>query len=442
MKTRLREILSSNDILTKLAARAKNTPVSAPVSLDIPLPESDDWLSFLPANQHFWYRAQPHRGEYRLALGHAVQIASAGPNRFAAMENAWRGLCEHWQASAQAKAFAGFAFADESDSPFPNCLLALPSLLLTRTCGGTTLTLTAISGRLDEASESWGSLLCSPAPTSPPEIRPIAQSPLAEQAWQTRINAALRDIASGRIKKVVLSRQSKWLATQPVSPACLLQRLNAQQAGSVIFAYGNGRQTFLGATPERLLRLNGQRIEVDALAGTAWPGSPQLDIAKNIQEQAVVVDAVYQALTACCINSPEISSPEERAAGELRHLRSCIVGQVRDDLGLFDLIRQIHPTPAVGGYPTAQALAWLAAHREKRSAWYSGGFGELQPNGDAEFSVALRSALLDGTQIELQAGAGIVAGSDAQQEWAEIEAKFGTLQKVLMSTPYDFNRAA
>jgi isochorismate synthase EntC len=100
-------------------------------------------------------------------------------------------------------------------------------------------------------------------------------------------------------------------------------------------------------------------------------------------------------------------------------------------LTIFDLLRAVHPTPAVGGFPTAAALDWLAAHGERRSGWYSGGFGSVRPNGDGEFSVALRSALIEGSRLELQAGAGIVAGSDPAQELAETEAKFGTLLAAL-----------
>ena len=79
----------------------------------------------------------------------------------------------------------------------------------------------------------------------------------------------------------------------------------------------------------------------------------------------------------------------------------------------------------------AAAQAWLAEHHEQRSGWYSGGFGLLTPDGDGEFSVALRSALLAGNTAEVQAGAGIVAGSDAQHELAETNAKLGTVLAAL-----------
>lgn len=103
----------------------------------------------------------------------------------------------------------------------------------------------------------------------------------------------------------------------------------------------------------------------------------------------------------------------------------------------FELVRALHPTPAIGGFPPHAAQAWLAAHGEQRAGWYSGGLGILTPDGNGEFSVALRSALISGQTAELQAGAGIVDGSDPQLELAETEAKLGTLLAALSphSTP-------
>jgi len=115
----------------------------------------------------------------------------------------------------------------------------------------------------------------------------------------------------------------------------------------------------------------------------------------------------------------------------LRHLRSRVTASVRPGTTLFELIRSLHPTPAIGGFPILAAQDWLAAHDEQRHGWYSGGIGLLDAAGNGEFSVALRSALLYGNTAELQAGAGVVAGSDAAHELAETNAKFGTLLAAL-----------
>lgn len=402
------------------------------LSLRIELPLTpNDWLHLVSSRHPWWYRARPERGEFRLGIGHALQVASSGNNRFAALDNAFNGLRHDWRRNGPGLAFCGFAFAADNDAPLPNSLLAIPAILLECVDGFCSLTLSTPRCRLAQSLAEWSSWLTTTLPDNTGKILPVASTPLAEQAWMARVVAALRDIGSGQIDKVVLSRSLQVESTTAFSAAAVLARLVHTQADSVIYAYGNGRQTFLGATPERLVGKHGKQIRVDALAGTAWPGSMALADGKNRHEQSLVVRAVVDALTPLCNAPPQVDEPTEHAAGLLRHWRSLVSGIAHDKASLFDFVRALHPTPAVGGYPGAAAQAWLAAHGERRSAWYSGGFGLLDADGNGEFSVALRCALLDGNKAELQAGAGIVPGSDPQQELAETAAKLGTLLAAL-----------
>lgn len=424
--------LASPETARRMGELAAGAPASAPLSLRLELPAvATDWLHLLPTGQPWWYRARPEHGEFRLGIGHALQVASAGSNRFAALDNAFAGLCRDWRRNGPALAFAGFAFADDNAAPLPNALLAIPALLLECIDGHCSLTLSSPAGNLAQALAAWPGWLAGAPAMQAAAPRPPRPEPLAEQAWMARVVAALRDIAGGRLAKVVLTRCRRIEGRAPFSPSAILAALNAQQAGSVVYAHGNGRQTFLGATPERLIGKRGREIRVDALAGTAWPGSPALADDKNRHEQSLVVRAVIDALAPCCEGPPQVGRAEEHPAGILRHWRSRISGIARADSSLFDLVRALHPTPAVGGFPSVAARDWLAAHDERRHGWYSGGFGILTPDGDGEFSVALRSALLDGKQATLQAGAGIVAGSNPEQELAETEAKLATLLDAL-----------
>ncbi|MBP5986489.1 MAG: chorismate-binding protein [Azonexus sp.] len=432
----LRRQLTAPETLSRLQALAASAPDSAPVSLHLPLGRCDtDWLDLLPAHQPHWYRARPDRCEYRLAIGHALHVATAGTHRFAALDNAYAGFCRHWRHNGPALAFAGFAFDAASNAPLPNALLSIPAILLHCIDGDCSVTLSAPAGRLAQATAEWLPMLASPPATGAPQLLPGRPEPLNDRAWIARVNAALRDIAAGRVAKVVLSRSRKLQASGPFAPATILGRLIAQQPGGVIYAHGNGQQTFLGASPERLVRLRGAHIDVDALAGTAWPGSLALSESKNRHEQSLVVRAICDAIAPLCEAPPHVGAIEEHPAGLLAHWRSRISAEARPGTRLFDVVRALHPTPAVGGYPAAAALDWLAAHGEQRSGWYSGGFGVLTPAGDGEFSVALRSALIDGNSAELQAGAGIVAGSDPRHELAETEAKLGTLLAALAPGP-------
>lgn len=425
--------LHSPDTAAAFAALAAGLPATTPISLPLPLaPTAQDWLNQLPTHGPWWYYARPVRGECMLGIGHAFQWSSAGPHRLAALAHAFAGMRRHWPGGKDARAFCGFAFSSETGDPvLPNALLAVPALLLIRHDGYCRAVLTAPADALTATLRELDIALASQQSTHLTGVLRPTDETLADQAWLARVGAALRDIDAGRLAKVVLARRRQLRSPQPVTAAAVLSRLVAQQPDSVVYGHGHDRLAFVGATPERLVRLQGRQATADALAGTAWPGSPSLEIGKNRHEQSLVIDAVMAALARHSNTSPVLAATCARSAGRLSHLRNKISVDVAPGCNIFDLMASLHPTPAVGGWPGAAARNWLQAHGEVRSAWYSGGFGWLDGNGDGDIAVALRSALIDGERIELQAGAGIVTGSHAPTELAETEAKFGTLLDAL-----------
>jgi salicylate biosynthesis isochorismate synthase len=432
----LRRRFADPALPARLQALAGGAPASAPVSLTVELaPGATDWLTALPASGPFWYQARPAHTLFRLGIGHALQVGSAGPHRFAALDNAFAGLAGAWRHNAPPLAFCGFAFDEQNQAPLANALLAIPAILLEARQGRCRAILSTTTEKIPQAVAGWQRLLADPARQADYRLLPAKEHTLADRAWIARVRAALRDIGNGQVDKIVLARSRHLEADAPIPAGRLLGALIEQQPDAMIYACGNGQGTFLGATPERLVRLAGRRLEADALAGTAWPGSLALDAPKNRHEQALVTQAIVAALAKCCVAPPHPGPVEIHAAGQISHLRSQISGITAPGITIFDLVRALHPTPAVGGFPGAAAANWLARHGEARSGWYSGGFGILDANGDGEFNVALRSALIDGRHIELHAGAGIVAGSDPQHELAETEAKIGTLLAALHAAP-------
>ena len=424
--------LGDPSLPARLQALAADAPAAAPLSLSIELGRgATDWLAALPASGTFWYQAQPAHGLYRLGLGHALQVGSSGPNRFAALDNAFAGLAGAWRHNAPALAFCGFAFDEHNQAPLPNALLAIPAILLESQRGDCRAILSTTAGKIAQATDGWQKLLAAPSPATGFRLLPGHPHTLADRAWIARVRAALRDIGGGQVDKIVLARSRQLNADAPIPPGHLLAALIEQQPEAMIYAFGNGQSTFLGATPERLVSLAGRHLEADALAGTAWPGSLALGAPKNRHEQALVTEAIVAALAKCCVAAPRSGPVEIHEAGSVSHLRSRISGIAQPGVTLFDLVRTLHPTPAVGGFPGAAAASWLATHGELRNGWYSGGFGALDVNGNGEFHVALRSAMIDSQRIELHAGAGIVAGSDPQHELAETEAKIATLLAAL-----------
>jgi isochorismate synthase len=432
----LRRRLADPALPARLQVLAGGAPASAPLSLTVELaPGITDWLAALPASGPFWYQARPAQELFRLGIGHALHVGSAGPNRFAALDNAFAGLAGAWRHNAPPLAFCGFAFDEQNQTPLANALLAIPAIVLEAYQGRCRAILSTTAEKIPQAVAGWQKLLASPARHANYRLLPARAHALPDRAWIARVRAALRDIDSGQVDKIVLARSHHLEADAPIPASRLLGALIEQQPDAMIYACGNGPNTFLGATPERLVRLAGRQLEADALAGTAWLGSLALDAPKNRHEQALVTQAIVAALAQCCVALPRPGPVGIHAAGQISHLRSRITGIIAPGITIFDLIRALHPTPAVGGFPGAAAASWLARHGEARSGWYSGGFGTLGADGDGEFNVALRSALIDGKRIELHAGAGIVAGSDPEHELAETEAKIGTLLAALRAEP-------
>ena len=436
MISTLRRRVADPALLAQLQALATGAPPSAPVSLSIELGQrTTDWLAALPAAAPFWYQALPAQASYRLGIGHALQVSSLGINRFAALDIAFSGLCDIWRHNGPALAFCGFAFDENSQAPLPNALLAIPAILLEASDGRCRATFSTPAGKIPQAVAGWLKLLANPARPAHYRLFPARDHALADRAWIARVRTALRDIDGGEIDKIVLARSCHRDADAPIAAGRLLSALIEQQPDAMIYACGNGESAFLGATPERLINLARRRLMADAMAGTAWSGSLALDAPKNRHEQALVSRAIVAALERFCVESPQRGPVDIRAAGEISHLRSTITGIAKPDTTIFDLVRALHPTPAVGGSPAAAAAGWLSRHGEVRSGWYSGGFGTLDPGGDGELFVALRSALITGRHIELHAGAGIVAGSDPELEFAETDAKLGTLLAALLAHP-------
>jgi isochorismate synthase len=450
---------------SRLQAQSANTEAHSLLSITLDLGAGhDDWLAADFTKTHTGYWARPeHPGTYCLALGSAMIFSTAGPARFSALQAAFAGLTPAWQhddseqTGAIPTAHIGFAFDEDTQSELPNARLVVPAILLQNRAGRQTATFSCTARDAERAIGRWADELRAASPRHALQKKPTTllrrPAPLADRAFLARAQSALADIDRGKLEKIVLTRNAHLDAGQPINIASLLAALNRRYPECMIFGFGNKGQSFVGATPERLVSLTGKLVQADALAGTAWlctapaagqPGSLSLQDDKNSREQQLVVDAVRAALAPLCASLAEPRTPEVMQVRELQHLRTSVAGRVRQGIGLFDLIGCLHPTPAVGGTPGSAARQWLRAHGEQRGAWYTGGIGWIDRQGDGEVVVALRCARIDGAQAELFSGAGIVAGSDPAQELAETEAKFSTIIEALQHTaaPCEYADAA
>lgn len=247
-------------------------------------------------------------------------------------------------------------------------------------------------------------------------------------AWRELIARAKAGIREQAFDKVVLARHLELELNVRPELAALIGRLERWAPRSRRFALRWGECSFVGATPERLVRLEGSTVESEALAGTIRKGPEDAGqrlqkSAKDRAEHRYVVEALVDALTPLTETLEYTKEPELRELRHLYHLSTQVRGVLRERTHVLDLVERLHPTPAVGGSPRAQAQSFIEAHEPTPRGWYASPFGWVDCRGDGEFVVALRSALVSGARVHLFAGAGIVGDSDADSEFQETELK-------------------
>ncbi len=404
-----------------------------------------------------FYWERPESGEAILALGTVDRIESCGPTRFGEAASRVREIRALLRKEGDAPSWAGpllvGGFAFDSAAPpserwagFPPAELVLPERLLIRR-GGEMWCCRAGVGSVSSGGDEFPAAPHSSAREAvaddlPPAFHASADRPLG--VYRGLAEKALGAIGEGELEKVVVARSCTVIGSGPFETLRVLRSLRALHPSCTIFALARGPVTFLGATPERLVRLEQGLVQADAVAGTAPRGrTPQQDrrlarelveSKKDQEEHSVVVRCVLEALAPHCgaLLAPE--SPGLLQTDGIQHLHTPIQGRLRDpsNTTVLDLVGDLHPTPAVGGAPRETALAWLRCHEGLDRGWYAGSLGWLSPEGEGEFAVALRSLLLRGSEATLFAGAGIVAGSDPDAELLETRLKLRTALAALL----------
>lgn len=281
----------------------------------------------------------------------------------------------------------------------------------------------ALQHRLAQARRALAAL--SPAEAQPvPRWKPLPEG-ISPQHYTHAVTRAVEHIRRGELVKVVLARRGSVVFDAAPSPAALLARLSARHPDCVRYAWRCGDKTWLGATPETLVRVDGRRLSTQALAGTRSSelATELLDSVKDRHEHAIVVEAIRRAVAPLTHALPAPSEPAIRRLRGLAHLQTPIEALLREDVDFPRLVRALHPTPAVCGLPVDRAAALLAALEPEPRGLYAGPFVRLSPRGDGHAVVSLRGAVLDGRLAVLPAGAGIVEGSDSEAELAETRVK-------------------
>ena len=399
-----------------------------------------------------------------VGLGRAWSVEADGDGRFATADAAWRALVERfgpddpaWPSGVGPVLMGGLGFsgrlpvADDTWAPFGAASLVLPELILARTGGAAWITTTTDAGAAAPGVRRWDRILAranelTPAPgalVARPVWNPltiVAEQP-DEALWGRTVGLFAGAVGRGRLDKVVLARRVVLESPADLDVENALRRLAASAPESTVFAFRRGGRTFLGATPERLIRTDGRAFRTVAIAGSVGRGTDAaqdeafaqelLESDKDREEHTVVIDAIRDRLAPICERLVVAPTPGVLTLRHVQHLITEIEGTVHERAGLLALAERLHPTPAVGGEPRDLALSLIDEHEGFDRGWYAGPIGWLGADGDGELMVALRSGVVDRTRATLFAGCGIVADSDPDREWEESRMKLRAVASAL-----------
>lgn len=259
--------------------------------------------------------------------------------------------------------------------------------------------------------------------------------------WQARMNQMLDDIAGAALAKVVPARKASFEFLESLPTLKVMTCLRLANTDCFHFYLQPTEQVaFLGSTPERLYKRQGRLLLTEAVAGTRIRGKTPVEDErlghdlltsnKDIREQQLVIDFLQENLAPLCHNLEYEDTPSLLRLSRLQHLSSRFNGELRPDVRDDDIIRAIHPTPAVCGYPLEPALDLISRMEKFDRGFYAGPVGWVSADS-AEFAVAIRSGLIRDKWLTLYAGAGVVEGSQSESEWDEIENKLNNFLSIL-----------
>lgn len=239
-------------------------------------------------------------------------------------------------------------------------------------------------------------------------------------------------LTDGSITKLVLSRSKDIPRKKGFSPGHAFFRAVEKYSLSCVFLFHTPQSgTWLGSSPEILLSGANTKWQTMALAGTRYPhsGSVSWDD-KNLREQHLVTSYLLHQLSTFQI-TPEINGPYTAKAGNLAHLRTDFNFTLPDNSKIGTLLKSLHPTPAVSGLPKKEAFQFILKEEGYDRRYYTGFFGMLEPAGETNLYVNLRSLEIGKSSLTLFAGSGLISSSNYKDEWKETEKKLETMTSIV-----------
>lgn len=394
-----------------------------------------------------------------VGIGHAKVLTSDdGDNRFVQISTAWntlRAALIKEEKDIEPVLFGGFSYDPKSMkskewNEFPSAYFVVPSFQLTIKNGRTSISINLITGS-SEAAEEFERLrderdrLIHIAQVEEFNIleKPIVTSieEIAKDKYIQAVKDVTKKIKNGEAEKVVIARSVKLNFDKEVPAVTALHHISNEQQESYHFGLQKGHQLFFGATPERLIEIADGRVFSSCVAGSIKRGKSAaedralgeelLGDRKNREEHQYVVSMISQVFNTFCTDISMPKVPKLMKIRDIQHLFTPIEGKVEQGTDIFRMVQALHPTPALGGVPTDVSLEIIRSEENMDRGYYAAPIGWTDTAGNGEFAVAIRSALLKGTEAYLYAGGGIVADSEPDQEYDETWVKFRPVMRTL-----------
>jgi len=413
------------------------------IDLDSPL------LPLGKADHIYW--ARPDDNYRAVGLGWIFYQEESGSQRFSLLQKAYQNYCSSWGQPP----FAFMAYSFDSDDlmsdeweDFANAFVCVPRLLIEQTSEKQTITFN-FELKIDlEPQFDWIRQLLEQWLENDVEASRVTvdtdlerKEDSSKSAWLQKSAEALDLIRQHQFRKLVMSYRKEIRIIPSFNPDTLLSRLIERYPSCTIISYVDGDKQFVAATPERLLSLKSGNLQSDAIGGTlSEDEAKQCSYlinknskynAKLLDEHAIIVEDICHNLSSICDTLSLSTAPQLKKLHNIYHLETTISGRLRSEQSVISLIAQLHPTPAIAGYPSSESVDWLRNNEKHSRGWYAGAFGFMHGEQNGEVSVLLRCALIKQEKMYIYAGAGLVSESDIEKEWQEIELKMNTILDLL-----------
>ncbi|MDN4493759.1 isochorismate synthase [Ureibacillus aquaedulcis] len=394
-----------------------------------------------------------------VGLGHAFKIQNnEGNDRFDLVEKQWKALTKNIvkeEREPQPILFGGFTFDPMNDKKgewdgFPQSFFSVATYQLVIRNDKAYISIHLITnkenslGDFEELRKERDHLIhAAQVKELKTYSKPLMMNyhePFKQEYLQT-ISNVTNLIKANEAEKVVIARSLELEFEDTVSSPQVLSHVVNEQPESYLFGLEHEDLLFFGASPERLVKVEDGKAFSSCVAGSIKRGKTAeedkqlgeslLKDAKNLGEHQYVVEMIANTFEKNCFEYTVPKQPKLLKIRDIQHLYTPVEGKLSKGATILQLVKLLHPTPALGGVPRQEAMTVIRENEAMNRGLYAAPLGWIDAEGNGEFAVAIRSAALKDNKAYLYAGGGIVADSEPNSEYEETLVKFRPMLRAL-----------